>query len=124
MLISRRFMEAPAVAVIMLGMASCASAPPPTEEIAAAQLAVRQVQNSPAQTHAPAELRQARNKLEAAEQAMDAEAHVRARRLAEQAVVDAQLADVKTDEAISQASRETIEATINSLESETLELSR
>ena len=123
MLISRRFIEVPAIAFAMLGMASCASAPPPTEEIAAAKLAVRQVQNSPAQTHAPAEVRQARNKLEAAERAMDAEAYVKARRLAEQATVDAQLADVKTDAAISETSRETIEATIKSLESETLELS-
>ena len=108
----------------MLAVAGCASAPPPTEEMAAAELAVRQVQNSPAQTHAPAELRQARNKFEEAEQAMGSEDYIRARRLAEQAVVDAQLADVKADAAISKASVESIEQTINALESESLELSR
>ena len=124
MRMSGRVSGVPVVVVMLVAIAGCTSATPPTEEMAAAKLAVRQVQNSPAQTHAPAEVRQARNKLAAADRAMNQEQYTEARRMAEQAVVDAQLADAKTDAAISLTSLDTIEQTVEALESETLELSR
>jgi hypothetical protein len=55
---------------------------------------------------------------------MDAENYVQARRLAEQAVVDAQFADVKSDEVISTTSLQSLETTVDALEDETLELNR
>jgi hypothetical protein len=114
----------PAGALLLAGVMGCASAPPPTDQMAEARLAVRQVQDSPAQDNAPAELRQARQKLEAAQREMDAENYVQARRLAEQAVVDAQFADVKSDEVISTTSLQSLETTVDALENETLELNR
>jgi hypothetical protein len=49
-----------------------------------------------ASQYAPLELRTARDKLESAEAAMRREDYVRARHLAEEALVDAQLASEKT----------------------------
>jgi len=89
-------------AAVLTGLAACGTTPPPREELAAADLAVREADEAEAGTHAPAALRRARDKLEEARAAMQAEDHVRARRLAEQALVDAQLAQAEARSAIAQ----------------------
>ena len=78
-----------------LVFAGCSSVRPPREEIATAELAVREAQQSKAPQHASLELRMATEKLTRARQAMRDEDYVVARRLAEQALVDAQLAESK-----------------------------
>jgi hypothetical protein len=106
-------------------MAACASSPTaPHEELAAADLAVRQIQESSASEHAPGELRLARSKLEQAQTAMQHENYIRARRMAEQAIVDARLADVKTDAARSEEILAQSNASVEALEREALELSQ
>lgn len=81
--------------VIGVILSSCSVARPPREQIAMAELAIRQAQNSKAPQHASLELRLATEKAEKARQAMRNEDYVMARRFAEQALVDAQLAESK-----------------------------
>ena len=93
---------------------SCSSGRPPREQIAMAELAVRQAENSKAPQHAALELRLATEKAEKARQAMRNEDYVMARRFAEQALVDAQLAESKAQSSEARQSanqlRESIEA--------------
>lgn len=98
----RTWSGAAVAAVVVAGLTACASTSPPREELAAADLAVRDADEAEAGTHAPAPLRRARDKLEEARAAMQAEDYVRARRLAEQALVDAQLAQAQARSAIAQ----------------------
>lgn len=74
---------------------SCSSVQPPREQLATAELAVRRAQDSKAPQYAPLELRTAMEKADKAKQAMRVENYVLARRFAEQALVDAQLAESK-----------------------------
>ena len=76
---------------LFLALAACASAPPPATELAAARAAIEHA--GPIGAHyAPAELAAAQSKLEHAEQAMARGDRVLARRLAEEAEVDARFA--------------------------------
>jgi hypothetical protein len=80
----------------------------PVAEIARADQALRHAQTtSEAQTYAPAELAAAQAKLVSARRAVDVGDYDDARRLAEQALADAQLAEAKAESrvALEQASR-------------------
>jgi outer membrane PBP1 activator LpoA protein len=94
-------------------LAACSSVPPPQEQLAAADLAVREAEEAEAGAHAAAPLRQAQDKLEQARAALQAKEHLAARRLAEQALVDAQRAEA---EASAAAAGETLEEMQRSLE--------
>jgi hypothetical protein len=76
----------------ILVLAACASVPPPVQEVADAERAVQAAADADAGSFAPAALEKARRKLEAARNAVQAQEHLEARRLAEQAAVDAELA--------------------------------
>ena len=77
-------------------IAGCASAPaPPIEQMAVSRAAVSNASVDEAIEFAPLELKSAMDKMDAAEQAMAKKDYVRARELAEQAQVDAQLAGAK-----------------------------
>jgi hypothetical protein len=75
---------------------SCSSVEPPHGVLSQADFQVREAEELQASQYAPLELRTARDKLESAEAAMRREDYVRARHLAEEALVDAQLASEKT----------------------------
>lgn len=79
----------------------CSTVRPPDENIAKADLAIREANQTKAQQHAPLELQLARDNLEKARVAMKEKDYVVARRLADKALVDAQLAETKarTEEA-------------------------
>lgn len=82
-------------AVLMLAVpAACTTVPAPVQELAEAEHAVQAASASDAVTLARAEVDKARRKLEAARSALQAQDHTLARRLAEQAVVDAELAQI------------------------------
>lgn len=85
------------LALAWLGTSACSSVSPPTGVVSQAELAVRQAGQSEAAQYAPTELSRAREKLDSAKRAMDAERYVEARRLAEQALADAQLAEVRAE---------------------------
>lgn len=99
------------LATSLLLVASCASTPPPTSQMAVAEAAVQTANNSNTSEHAPRELQVAVSKLASARQALERKDYEQARKLAEQAEIDAQVARVRA-EAVSAgiAARESEEA--------------
>jgi Domain of unknown function (DUF4398) len=81
------------VAAAVLTMAGCASTPIPNEKIAVAKASVQRAEQSGAPEYAPVELAAARDKLTRAEKAASDRESQPATMLAEQANVDAQLAE-------------------------------
>jgi hypothetical protein len=81
-------------------------------------LAVRQAAESKAPTYAPTEFRIAEEKYQGAQRAMSAEEYDLARRLAEEAVVDAQLAQRRAEAVEAQKNSEEVRGTIKALQSE------
>src|ERR1051326_4155531 len=73
----------------------CSTARPPRDQVAAADLQVKEALNSKASANAPLDLRMAVEKLDKAKVAMSNEHYTQARRLAEEALVDAQVAEAK-----------------------------
>ncbi len=81
------------LAIGALTCVGCSTAQPPRAEIATAELAVRNAQQSSAPQNSALVLRTAREKLDRANDAMRIGDYVGARRLAEEARVDAELAE-------------------------------
>ena len=78
---------------IAFGIVACASAPMPTDKLAVAKTAVERAEQAQAAQFAQVELTTARNKLAAAQAAADKHDADVAARMADQAEVDAQLAE-------------------------------
>ena len=106
------------VGALIIGLGACSSVQPPREQIATAELALREARSTTAPQHAPLELRLATEKLEKAKNAMREEDYVLARRLAEQALVDAQLAQSKAHSAEAQQSAAQLRRGIENLRQE------
>lgn len=102
----------------VLGVTGCSAARPPIATVAQADLAVRQAAESKAPVYAPSELRGAEEKLTGAHGAMSAEHYTDARRLAEQALVDAELAQAKGNAAEAQRNTQELRKTIDALRTE------
>lgn len=73
-------------------MAGCASNPGPIEQMAVSRAAVSNANSAGANEFAPLQLKSAMEKMDGAERAMAGRDYVRARLLAEEAQVDAELA--------------------------------
>jgi Domain of unknown function (DUF4398) len=86
-------------ALALAALAGCTQAPVPQEALAVAEIAVARARTAGAERHAPVELTRAEEKLRAAHAAVRARANGRARTLAEQALVDAELAEVEAQAA-------------------------
>jgi hypothetical protein len=84
-----------AVAFACLFLAACASTPPPTQQITAAEVAIGHAEQAQVADYASPELSAAREKLTAARAAVVKEDMKTAKRLAEQAALDAELATAK-----------------------------
>ena len=93
---TRRSGRLTAAAALLL-LVACASAPPPVQEMADAGRALQAAAAADAESLAPAAFDKARQKLEAAKTALQAGEHLRAHRLAEQALVDAEVAQAAAD---------------------------
>jgi len=102
----------------VLGVTGCSAARPPEAAVGQAELAVRQAAESKAPVYAPSEFRIAQEKSLGAQRAMSEEEYDYARRLAEQAVTDAQLAQARAGAAEAQKNTEEIRKTMNALQSE------
>lgn len=81
-------------AAVAIFIAGCASIPAPTEQMAVSKVAVSNATSAGGNEFAPQALKSAMEKMDAAERAMAEQDYLRARQLAEQAQVDAQLAAV------------------------------
>ena len=89
---------------LLTPLAGCVQAPVPHEALSTADLALARARTAGAADYASIELARAAAKLEAAHAAIQAKAHEQARALAEQALVDAELAEVMAQIANEKAS--------------------
>lgn len=80
-----------------MGLSSCAGKPPAAtvSQVSQAELAVQQANNSKAPQYASLELHTAREQLAGAQEALQKKEYTQARRWAERALVNAQLAETK-----------------------------
>ena len=105
---------APLAMALAAGMAvlgGCASTPAPVEQLAVAEAALQRANTTSTSESSAVELKVATNKLAAARQAMAAKDYELAGRLAEQATVDAQVAELRSQSARSrQAAQESKDA--------------
>lgn len=92
-----------AVLVTALALAGCASLPPPTAELSAAQQSVARADAADAQQYAPQELERARTALSRAQAAMAAGSERDARVLAELSAASADLASARSQHAQAEA---------------------
>ena len=98
--------------------AGCASPEPAAKAISSAELSVRKADASFASKYAPLELVKAREKLELAKQTLDEGDYDQSRRLAEQALVDARLAEEKARTARAHQTAEEMRRSVETLRSE------
>jgi Domain of unknown function (DUF4398) len=119
--IPRRWAAAAAASTVaMIGLAACVSTPPPNEKIAVARVSVQRAEQSGAQDFAPVELSTARDKLQRAERAADSHDAQPATLLAEQANVDAQLAEATAQQHRSHEAAKQLDASLQALRQESV----
>lgn len=94
-------------------MAGCASTPPsipaPTEQMAVSRAALNNASSAGGNEFAPLQLKSAMEKMDAAERAMGEKNYARAKLLAEEALVDAKLAEATARAAKAQKAAEALE---------------
>jgi hypothetical protein len=102
-------------ASILWGLAACASGPPADDEIAAAEVGLTEANDAGAAERAPAALALAQDKLERARRAAAAGDDTEAARLADQALVDAQLAAAQSRSEVAGEHAEQLRTSIEEL---------
>ena len=102
----------------VIGLSGCSAGRPPTAELAQASLAVQEADKGAAPQYAPAELHLARQDLEGAQHALREKAYTTARRLAERAMVHAQLAAAKAETEQTRQAAAALQRSIDSLRQE------
>jgi uncharacterized membrane protein YccC len=108
---------AAAIALLLLA-AGCSTHRQPIAAIAKAELAVKEADQSPATYQADPDLRLAREKLAKARERLDDDDDEQARWLAEEALVDAQLAEVKAESAEARAAAAQTRTSIETIRNE------
>lgn len=104
---------------LVFALAACASAPlPPTEELQAAELAIRGAEQERVADYAPQDLKQAHDKLSAARVAVQDEDMVLALQLAHESRVSAELASAKTAQSKAREVNEEMQQNITILQQE------
>jgi hypothetical protein len=103
---------------MLLGVGACASRPAPEREVAAAEVAVQGAEEANAAARAPGPYALARDKLERAREAMGDGENEEARRLAEEALVDADLAEARARSQVAQENAAELRASIETLREE------
>ncbi len=120
-LIHTRFAAAAGAAgAAIIGLAACVASPLPNEKIAVAQASVQRAEQSGAQELAPVELAAARDKLKDAERAAADHKGQPATMLAEQANVDAELAEATAQEHRSRQAAMQLDASLQALRQESV----
>ncbi len=110
-----------AMAALLLGstvLIGCSSTPKPDAELALSQQAVQSAVAAGGAEYAPVELKTAQDKLREADEAMKREDYVKARRLANEVTVDAQLAASISQAAKAQAALDKAEKNQRALQQE------
>jgi hypothetical protein len=96
----------------------CATAKPPTDTLSRAEMQLRTAAEARADELAPMDLQRAREKLESSKKAMAAGRYDEARRFAEAAEVEAELAEAKADAEITWQAADRLRRTIDALRQE------
>lgn len=109
-----------AIAVAALGMAACASTPVPNDRLAVAHDSVQRAERSGAPELAPVQLASAKEKLNKAENAATQHDGVQAGQYADQANVDAQLAEAMANQQKSHKAAMDFDASMQALRSESM----
>lgn len=117
---SRLTRGALACAATALGLAACASTPIPNEKIAVAKASVQRAEQSGAPELAPVEMAAARDKLVRAEKAAADRETLPATQLAEQANVDARVAEATAQQQRSRKAATEFDASMQALRSESM----
>jgi len=107
-------------AAVALGLAGCASTPIPNEKIAVAKAQVQRAEQSGAPEFAPVEMAAARDKLARAEKAAADREAVPANLLAEQADVDARLAEATAQQQRAHKAAMEFDASMQALRNESM----
>ncbi|MDY6849231.1 MAG: DUF4398 domain-containing protein [Geoalkalibacter sp.] len=114
-----KLLNACLVTLFMVVLAGCAiQAPAPEEQVSLAAQSIAQAESSGAVEFAPVEIKSARDKLSQAKLAMNRDEHLKAKRLADEAMVDANLAEAKARSAKSQKVVEELKESIRVLQQE------
>ncbi len=103
---------------LTVGLGACASPPMPTDQIAVTTAAIANAEAAGAQAAAGAEMGMARDKLRRANLAVAANTPTEARRLAQQAQLDALLAQAKAESSRSQKAADEVQAASRALREE------
>ena len=106
------------LSTLSLGLGACASSPMPTDQIAVTTAAIAHAEAAGGQALASAEMGMARDKLRLANLAVAAREPVQARRLAQQAQVDALLAEAKAESSKSQKAADEVQSASRALREE------
>jgi septal ring factor EnvC (AmiA/AmiB activator) len=106
--------------VVAFGIVACASAPMPVEKLAVAKSSLERAERAQAAQFAQVELNSARSKLAAAQAAADKREADVAARLADQADVDAQLAEATARAKQQEQMVNEMDASLRDLRDETL----
>jgi len=109
-----------ALAAMTAGMVACASTPPPNEKLAVAKASVQRAEMSGAPELAPVEMATAREKLARAAKAALAREAVPATQFAEQADLDAQLAEATAQQQKSHKAAVEFDASMQALRGESM----
>ena len=115
---TQRFIWSSSCAAVVTALAACASGPVPLEQLAVAKESVQRAEQAGATELAPVELSTARDKLQRAQQAAQNHEGQNATRLADQANVDAQLAEATAREHKSHQAEMELEASLQALRQE------
>ena len=107
-------------AAAIVGLAACASSPIPNEKIAVAQASIARAEQSGAPEYAPVELSTARDKLQRAQKAAASNDGQPATMLAEQANVDAELAEATAQQHKSHKAATELDASLHALSVESV----
>ena len=106
------------IVVTGLLMIGCAAKVAPIEDISNAQMAVKEAEDSNAATYAPLELKFATDKLGKARTALQAEQYDEALQLANEALLDAKLAEAKSRSEEAKKATQELRDTIETLRQE------
>ncbi len=115
---SSKLTKAAAACAITIGLAACASTPIPNEKIAVAKSSVQRAEQSGAPELAPVEMAAARDKLARAERAAADREALPANQLAEQADIDARLAEATAQQQRSRKAAMESDANMQALRNE------
>ena len=105
---------------VAFGIVACAATPMPTDKLAVARSSIQRAEQAQAAQYAQVELTTARNKLSAAEAAVDKHNAETAARMADQADVDAQLAEYTARAKQQEQLADQMDASLRDLRNETL----